>query len=621
MSNITSTTPASSPTGPPTPNYPDPVGGASFIVAWRAKSQTIVVVGGGPIAAGRVFNSLEADAHVIVVSPALCPELQYRHQKSQITWYPRKFDAQKDLQEIPNISLVLTAIDDPEASREIVAECRSRRIPVNAADMNDLCDFWFMSMHRDRSVQIAVSTNAKAPKLANRIRRIVAGSLPKNTGVAVDKIGALRKRIRQSDPDPKSSKRRMVWLSQLCEYWPIEELAKLGQNDYDELLDAYLNNTDPTKVAVGSNAPDTDSKDNNKDNSIGINPSASSSTSTLLHQPQQLQPGSPPSPSTANGDIFRKEQRKPTGSITLVGAGLGDPDLLTIKAKKAIETADYIISDKLVPSPILNLVPPSTELYIARKFPGMANAAQQDIIAKAISQLEKGKRVVRLKQGDPFVYGRGGEEVIEFSKHGYQAEVVPGLSSAFSGPALCGIPVTHRGVADQVLVLSGSNKEGQLPNIPPFLATRTLVILMSVKRLEPLVDMLLLNHPDGRGEGGKTYPGDLPVAMVERAGCSDQRTVRATLETIVEVVKRVGSNPPGLIVIGYAVNVLVKASRPSSPQQTDTAAAAAVEQKDSLEGSENSGGAMTPFMIEDKYQQASLGAFYPTESATTSSRT
>ncbi|KAJ1677130.1 uroporphyrin-III C-methyltransferase, partial [Spiromyces aspiralis] len=166
-----------------------------------------------------------------------------------------------------------------------------------------------------------------------------------------------------------------------------------------------------------------------------------------------------------------------------------------------------------------------------------------------------------------------------FRQHGYEPEVVPGLSSALSGPALCGIPVTHRGVADQVLLMSGSNRQGELPQIPPYLSTRTLVILMSVKRLAVLVELLTKQHH---------YPADLPVAMVERAGCTDQRMVKGTLETIIEIVERVGANPPGLIVVGHAINVLYG---------TDASQ------------EEGSG------IVQDRYRQTSLLGFYAGESA------
>ncbi|KAJ2891421.1 Bifunctional dehydrogenase and ferrochelatase, partial [Coemansia aciculifera] len=180
--------------------FRDPQGGGSLILAWQATDKAVLIVGGGTVAAGRAFNALEADARVVVVAPDINPELQHRVERGQVTWRARKFvDSDMD-----GTDMVLTAIGDANESRRIASLCRQRRIPVNAADINDLCDFWFMSTHRDHSVQIAVSTNSKAPRLANRIRRQVAAALPRGTGLAVEQIGRLRKRIREADPKPES---------------------------------------------------------------------------------------------------------------------------------------------------------------------------------------------------------------------------------------------------------------------------------------------------------------------------------------------------------------------------------------------------------------------------------
>ncbi|KAJ2158258.1 uroporphyrin-III C-methyltransferase [Coemansia sp. RSA 552] len=499
-------------------SFRDPQGGGSLILAWQAKERRILIVGGGAVAAGRVFNALEADAFVTVVAPELCPELQHRAASKQITHHSRRFE-DADLNQA---DLVLTAISDREESRRIADLCKQRRIPVNAADINHLCDFWFMSTHRDHSVQIAVSTNSKAPRLANRIRRHIASSLPRGTGLAVDQIGRLRKRIREADPQPENSKRRMTWLTQLCDYWPIEQLARLDSDNIDTLLDAYVQRHDPQSVKLPH---------------IASSSSSSSSSSEL------------PSPVLKNRTIAgpgAEGGRK--GRLILVGAGVGDPDLLTVRAHRALKEADFVLADKLIPEPVLDVV--KCEVYTARKFPGAATEAQDDLYRRGLEELAKGKCVVRLKQGDPFVYGRGGEEILFFRQYGYEAEVVPGLTSAINGPGLCGIPVTHRGVADQVLVLSGANRNGDLPSVPPFVDTRTLVILMAVKRLPQIVECLR----------ARDFPIDLPVAIVERAGCPDQRTVRSTLGGIVDTVERVGHNAPGLIVAGHSVNLLSDAA-------------------------------------------------------------
>ncbi|KAJ2782387.1 uroporphyrin-III C-methyltransferase [Coemansia javaensis] len=498
-----------------TESFRQPQGGGSLIVAWQARARSVLVVGGGPVAAGRVFNALEADARVTVVAPVLCAELEHRAAAEQIAWHARRFEDG----DLDAADMVLSAIGDAQESRRIADLCRQRRVPVNVADINDLCDFWFMSTHRDHAVQIAVSTNSKAPRLANRIRRQIAAGLPRGIGPAVDQIGRLRKHIREADPAPESSKRRMTWLTQLCDHWPVDQLAALRSDNIDALLDAYVQSRSPQDVRI---AP-----------SPSLPPSPSSSAQSLpLQDPNQMAATSP--------------QRR--GRLVLVGAGVGDPELLTVRAHAALRSADIVLADKLIPEAVLAIV--RCEIYTARKFPGAASEAQDDLNRRALDELARGRCVVRLKQGDPFVYGRGAEEILFFRGHGYEAEVVPGLTSAINGPGLCGIPVTHRGLADQVLILSGANRNGDLPAVPEFAETRTLVILMAVRRLGQVMELLLESR----------HPPDLPVAIVERAGCADQRTLRGSVSTIAGVVERAGHNAPGLVVAGYVVDVLSDAA-------------------------------------------------------------
>ncbi|KAJ2801836.1 uroporphyrin-III C-methyltransferase, partial [Coemansia furcata] len=287
--------------------FRDPQAGGSLILAWQATNKTVLIVGGGTVAAGRAFNALEADANVVIVAPDINAELQYRVDRDQVSWRSRKFE-DTDLE---GADMVLTAISDAAESRRIVGLCRHLRIPVNAADINDLCDFWFMSTHRDHSVQIAVSTNSKAPRLANRIRRQVAAALPRGTGLAVEQIGRLRKRIREADPKPENSKRRMAWLMQLCDYWPIEQLANLDSDNIDSLLEAYVRNDAPQTISIAQDLASLASSE-------GV-------PSPVLHG--QLVPDSAITTQPLNGK---------QGKLTLVGAGVGDPELLTVRAHRAL---------------------------------------------------------------------------------------------------------------------------------------------------------------------------------------------------------------------------------------------------------------------------------------------
>ncbi|KAJ3091352.1 uroporphyrin-III C-methyltransferase [Quaeritorhiza haematococci] len=258
------------------------------------------------------------------------------------------------------------------------------------------------------------------------------------------------------------------------------------------------------------------------------------------------------------------------GSITLVGAGPGDPDLLTVAAINALQSADLIVSDRLVSPAIIerfihNHTTPKEcrpELRFARKVCGRAREAQDEIYIWCLEALRQGKNVVRLKGGDPFVFGRGGEELIFFRSRGVRnVRVIPGVSSSLSAPLAAGIPVTHRGTADQVVIVTGrKEQEGVVPDYPAYSPLRTVVFLMAMTCLPSLTKMLM--GGSGSGDcvvdelGSRSYPPDLPVCVIEKATCPDQRVIRSTLSQIAEVVKRLGITQHATLVVGNVVNAL-----------------------------------------------------------------
>lgn len=178
----------------------------------------------------------------------------------------------------------------------------------------------------------------------------------------------------------------------------------------------------------------------------------------------------------------------PRSLMQLVGSGPGDPSLMTIAAHRAVSEAEVILADKLAPPDILKLSPPHCEVIFARKFPGNAAKAQQELNERGLACLRANKRVVRLKGGDPFVYGRGGEEYLWYKRHGFKVEIIPGVSSALVAPLSACIPVTHRGVANQLLLLTGQSKEGGLPELPQWQKGRTTVVLMGLGKLEGIME-------------------------------------------------------------------------------------------------------------------------------------
>merc|ERR1719276_127206 len=232
----------------------------------------------------------------------------------------------------------------------------------------------------------------------------------------------------------------------------------------------------------------------------------------------------------------------------MVGSGPGDPDLLTIAAAKVIEDPDaLIIADRLVSPEIIAMC--KGEVRTARKLPGCADKAQQEIYDWCREGLMDGKHVVRLKIGDPFVFGRGGEEVLEFRKMGVEPKVIPGVSAAFAAPLLGGIPVTHRGISNQVVMCTGYGRNGTSPDLIQYHKEQTIVFLMAVGRLRELCQRLI---------NLAGYPSKTPVAIIQEAGCPSQRTVVGNMETIGDLVEKYQVKAPSTIVVGDVVNVLLE---------------------------------------------------------------
>ncbi|KAF2639510.1 siroheme synthase middle domains-like protein [Massarina eburnea CBS 473.64] len=234
--------------------YPEIQGGGSLILAWQVRNKKVLVVGGGEVAAGRIVNVLNADARVTVVSPreGLNEEVAYRVEQKQVEFIDRKFEPA----DLDGVDMVLTAVDDAEASTQIYKLCHERRIAANIADVPPECDFYFGSVHRDGPLQIMVSTNGNGPKLANIVRRQIANTLPHNIGTAVTRVGMLRRKLRKVAPTPAEGPKRMQWMSKVCEQWTLDELCDMTEEDMEMLLGFYEPGNVPTLEAVRLYQPD-----------------------------------------------------------------------------------------------------------------------------------------------------------------------------------------------------------------------------------------------------------------------------------------------------------------------------------------------------------------------------
>ncbi len=265
----------------------------------------------------------------------------------------------------------------------------------------------------------------------------------------------------------------------------------------------------------------------------------------------------------------REERGGPrAGCVALVGAGPGDPDLLTVRAARLIGRADVVLVDALVDERVLELVRPGARVVDVGKIGGGPQTAQELTCGMLVEEARAGRFVVRLKGGDPYVFGRGSEEALALAMHGIRCEVVPGLSSALAVPALAGIPVTHRGVATSFTVLTGMTRVRVSPEAAWRAAAHTggtLVFLMAVRVVERIVEVLL---EEGRRP-------DTPVAIVENGAQLGERVTTTTLERLAVEARVLRVQAPAVIVVGDVVSV--RAAVVASSWAADAVAEAVAE--------------------------------------------
>ena len=234
------------------------------------------------------------------------------------------------------------------------------------------------------------------------------------------------------------------------------------------------------------------------------------------------------------------------GWVWLCGAGPGDPGLLTLHALNALKQADVVIYDALVQQSILTWAPQAEHIY-AGKRGGKPSAKQRDISLRLVDLARAGKRVLRLKGGDPFVFGRGGEEAQTLVQHGIPIRIIPGVSAGIGGLAYAGIPVTHRDVNQSVTFVTGHDQSGNAtgsldwPSISR--GSQVIVIYMGMKHIAHIAGELI--------KAGRSLAE--PVAVVSTATTDDQKVLETTLGTVVDDIARTGMEPPSIICVGRSV--------------------------------------------------------------------
>lgn len=433
----------------------------------------VLVVGAGPVAARRVPALLAEGAAVELVAPDAHEDLRALAEAGELTWHRRGFRPE----DVPGAWLVLAHTDSPAVQDLVTRTAEQHRVFCVTGGDAAASSAWVPAVARAHGVTVAVNAGG----------------------------------------DPRRAKAVTAWIAARLETGEIPVRARRSREG-----------------ALSPGGTD--------------GPAAPSSAGPSPHQGGRVAPG--PRPEWADeariGDVPAKlgsrsndhlepDAQQP-GTVALVGGGPGDPGLLTVRGRYLLAGADVVVADRLGPTDLLPALAEHAEIIDVGKRAGYHKVTQDRINQTVVDQARSGRRVVRLKGGDPYVFGRGGEEVEFCHAHGIATEVVPGVTSAISVPAAAGIPVTHRDMAHGFTVITAHE---ELRHVP-YREGHTLILMMGVRGLARTAETLL----------AADYPRDLPVAVVERGWTPTQRTTLAPLADIARRAEERGVRAPAVILVG-----------------------------------------------------------------------
>ncbi|TLY77189.1 MAG: uroporphyrinogen-III C-methyltransferase [Gammaproteobacteria bacterium] len=457
----------------------------------QLRSQPAVVVGGGRVAVRKVELLLKCRARVTVVAPELRDGLRELVLKGALRHVADRFYPAH----LDGAVVVVAATRHRDVNAAVSAAARERRIPVNVVDDAELSTFIFPAIIDRSPIVAAVSSGGQAPVLARRVREQIEALLPAKLGALARFMGERRKAVQQS---LSAAARRPFW---------------------ERLTSGIVG----TRVLAGDEA------------------GAERAFERELR--------------TSHLTACAATGGSGLGEVYLIGAGPGDPDLLTLRALQLLQQADVVLYDRLVPEALLQRSRRDAERIFVGKGTG-DHALQERINEQLVHWARKGLRVARLKGGDPLVFGRGGEEIEVLAAHGIPYTIVPGITAALGAAAVAGIPLTHRGLAHSVTFVTGHVLEDSSLDWRALAAPRhTVVFYMGVAHLARIVAKL-------RAAGASA---DHPVAIIEGATLPQQRILRGVLATISAIAHNANVAPPAVLIVGEvaafgAVDALVPAS-------------------------------------------------------------
>jgi uroporphyrin-III C-methyltransferase/precorrin-2 dehydrogenase/sirohydrochlorin ferrochelatase len=490
---------------------PAPAVPALFPAFLRLTGKRVLVVGAGPVAASKLKALIDAEADITVVAPDVHADIE----ASPVTIHRRPF-AVSDLDDV----WYVVAAAPPEVNRAVSAAAAARHLFVNAVDDPPNASVYLGAIVKREDVIIAISTSGRAPALAGLLRegldRLLPADLDAWLRVADDE------RLRWKAAGIPMEARRPELLRALNAIY-------VGHAHHEGQVEPAA------EAALFGPATTPESS------SSSIRPGTTPESSATI-RPGETSDTTPESSAVAQG------------LVSLVGAGPGDPELLTARAHRRLAEADVVLYDSLVSPAVLALARHARCLSVGKRH-GRHSVSQDTINRLLVRGARRRQRLVRLKAGDPYVFGRGGEEALALAAAGLPFEIVPGVSSAIAAPALAGIPVTHRGMASGVLVVSGHAESSYAPAIDS-LAPKgtTLVVLMGVNTRAQIAGRLV-----ARGWSGTT-----PVALLFAASTPDARTWIGTLGDLIAGAPLQLPESPGTLVVGDVVS-LAATLAPAAP--------------------------------------------------------
>jgi uroporphyrin-III C-methyltransferase / precorrin-2 dehydrogenase / sirohydrochlorin ferrochelatase len=472
----------------------------------QLRSARAIIVGGGRIAARKADLLLRAGACVTVVAPQLHEDLRSRAAAGELTHLAESFVPAH----LDGAAIAIAATGLRDVNTAVSEAARERSVPVNVVDDASLSTFIFPAIIDRSPVIVAVGSAGQAPVLARWVRERIEAILPASLGALARFMGERRKSVQ-----------RALGAGARRAFWERIVRGKAGAH----LL-------------------------------AGDEPGARSAFDAELLISQLTT-------SAATGGSA-------LGEVYLIGAGPGDPDLLTLRGLQLLQQADVVLYDRLVPAAVLERARrEARRIFVGKSHgspgPGAAHTPQEDIHELMIRFARQGLKVARLKGGDPFIFGRGGEEVEVLARHGIPYLVVPGITAALGAAAAAGIPLTQRGLAQSVTFVTGHIPEDDSLDWRALARSRqTVVFYMGVGKLGPIAARL----------SAAGAADTLPTALIERATLPEQRVLRATLAQIADLGSRAGVSAPALLIIGEVVAAAIAAEPAAvpAPAPAETAA-------------------------------------------------